>query len=187
MTDSSIAPWASNANEADVAERLRIPGLVCFSGMRQPDDVVDTIDNTAAGLRRIAPYAEEKGVNLNLELLNSKVNHVGYEFDNTAWGVDVCRRVNSPRVKILYDIYHAQIMEGDVIRTIQKNIDFIAHMHTAGNPGRNDLDDQQELNYAGICRAIAATNYAGYVGHEFFPKANRFAAMRAAFALCNQS
>jgi hydroxypyruvate isomerase len=134
----------------------------------------------------VAPYAEQKGVNLNLELLNSKVDHPGYQCDHTAWGVAVCERVNSPRVKLLYDIYHMQIMEGDVIRTIRDNIKWIGHFHTAGNPGRNDLNDTQELNYAGICRAIAATGYGLYVGHEFRPKGDPIAALHETFAICNQ-
>ena len=130
--------------------------------------------------------AEAKGVNLNIELLNSKVNHPGYQCDHTNWGVAVCEKVNSPRVKLLYDIYHMQIMEGDLIRTIRQNIKWIGHFHTAGNPGRNDMDDTQELNYAGICRAIAETGYDLYVGHEFKPKGDLIAAMRETFALCDQ-
>ena len=171
----------------DIAARHSIPGLISFSGNRQPfQSELDAIDAVADGFRRIAPYAEEKGVNLNMELLNSKVNHPGYQCDHTAWGVAVCEKVNSPRVKLLYDIYHMQIMEGDVIRTIQRNIRWIGHFHTAGNPGRNDMDDTQELNYAGICRAIAATSYPYYVGHEFVPQGDLIEALRAAFALCDQ-
>ena len=170
----------------DIAARCGIPGVICFSGNRQPfQSETDAIDATAAGLRRVAPYAEQKGVNLNVELLNSKVNHPGYQCDHTAWGVAVCEKVDSPRVKLLYDIYHMQIMEGDVIRTIRENIRWIGHFHTAGNPGRNDFDDTQELNYAGICRAIAATGYEYYVGHEFAPKNDMTAALQQAFAICN--
>ena len=116
-----------------------------------------------------------------MELLNSKVNHPGYQCDHTAWGVAVCEKVNSPRVKLLYDIYHMQIMEGDLIRTIRQNIKWIGHFHTAGNPGRNDMDDTQELNYAGICRGIAGTGYDLYVGHEFKPKGDLIEAMRETF------
>ena len=140
----------------------------------------------ADGLRRVAPYAEKRGVNLNIELLNSKIDHPGYQCDHSAWGVAVCERVNSPRVKLLFDIYHMQIMEGDVIRNIRENIGWIGHFHTAGNPGRRDMDDDQELNYAGICRAIAASGYDGYVGHEFQPKGDVLEALRRAFALCDQ-
>ena len=171
----------------DVAAAHGIPGLICFSGNRLPHmNEMEAIEAVADGLRRVALYAEEKGVNLNLELLNSKVNHPGYQCDHTAWGVAVCERVDSPRVKLLYDIYHMQIMEGDVIRTIQENIQWIGHFHTAGNPGRNDMDDTQEMNYAGICRAIAETEYDLYVGHEFRPKGATVEALRQTFALCDQ-
>ena len=171
----------------DIAAKYGIPGLITFSGNRQPfQSELEAIDACADGLRRIAPYAEEKGINLNMELLNSKVNHPGYQCDHTAWGVAVCEKVNSPRVKLLYDIYHMQIMEGDVIRTVRQNIRWIGHFHTAGNPGRNDMDDTQELNYAGICRAIAMTGYANYVGHEFVPKGDLIEAIRATFKICDQ-
>jgi len=171
----------------DIAAKYGIPGLICFSGNRQPFQTEsEAIEAVADGFKRIAPYAEEKGVNLNMELLNSKVDHPGYQCDHTAWGVAVCERVNSPRVKLLYDIYHMQIMEGDIIRTIRDNIHWIGHFHTAGNPGRNDMDDTQELNYAGICRGIATTGYSGYVGHEFKPKGDLIEALRKAFVLCDQ-
>jgi len=171
----------------DMAARHGIAGVICFSGNRQPYvSELEAIEATADGLRRIAPYAEQKGVNLNLELLNSKIDHPGYQCDHTAWGVAVCERVNSPGVKLLYDIYHMQIMEGDVIRTIQQNIRWIGHFHTAGNPGRRDMDDTQELNYAGICRAIAETGYDLYVGHEFTPKGDPIGALRQTFAMCDQ-
>jgi hydroxypyruvate isomerase len=171
----------------DIATRHGVPGLICFSGNRQPYQTeLEAIAAVADGLMRIAPYAEEKGVNLNLELLNSKVDHPGYQCDHTAWGAAVCERVNSPRVKLLYDIYHMQIMEGDVIRTIRQNIQWIGHFHTAGNPGRNDMDDAQELNYAGICKAIAATGYDLYVGHEFVPRGDLIEALGYTFELCDQ-
>jgi len=171
----------------DIAAAHGIPGVICFSGNRQPHMTeLEAIEAVADGLRRIAPYAEEKGVNLNVELLNSKVDHPGYQCDHAAWGVAVCERVNSPRVKLLYDIYHMAIMEGDIIRTIRDNIKWIGHFHTAGNPGRNDLDDSQELNYTGICRAIAATGYDLYVGHEFRPKGDPIAALKTTFAICDQ-
>jgi hydroxypyruvate isomerase len=171
----------------DIAAKYGIPGLICFSGNRQPFQTeLEAIDAVVDGFRRIAPYAEEKGVNLNMELLNSKVNHPGYQCDHTAWGVAVCEKVNSPRVKLLYDIYHMQIMEGDIIRTIRANIKWIGHFHTAGNPGRNDMDDTQELNYAGICRAIAGTGYPYYVGHEFVAKGDLIAALRETFVRCDQ-
>lgn len=170
----------------DLAAKHGIPGVICFSGNRrdgQSDE--DAIEATAAGLRRSATYAEKLGVNLNMELLNSKIDHPGYQCDHTSWGVAVCERVNSPNVKLLYDIYHMQIMEGDVIRTITENIRWIGHFHTAGVPGRNDLDSSQELNYAAISRAISASGYKYYVGHEFMPKGDMLAALKSAFDICN--
>ena len=171
----------------DIAADHGIPGLICMSGNRLPhQSELQAIDAVVDGLRQIAPYAEKKGVNVNLELLNSKVNHPGYQCDHTAWGVAVCEKVGSSRVKLLYDIYHMQIMEGDVIRTIRENIQWIGHFHTAGNPGRQDFDDTQELNYTGICSAIADTGYELYVGHEFAPKGEIVAALRRAFRICDQ-
>ena len=172
----------------DVAVEHGIPGLICFSGNRRADQSDEEgMQVCAAGLLRIAPYAEEKGINLNMELLNSKVDHGSYQCDRTAWGVAMCQRVDSPRVKLLYDIYHMQIMEGDVIRTIRDNIRWIGHFHTAGNPGRHELNDTQELNYTGICRAIAATGYDLYIGHELMPEGDRLAALRQAYEVCNQA
>ena len=170
----------------DIAARAGIPGVICFSGNRQPHmGEVEAIDAVADGLKRVAAHAEDKGVNLNLELLNSKIDHAGYQCDHTAWGVAVCEKVASPRVKLLYDIYHMQIMEGDVIRTITDSIAHLGHFHTAGNPGRRDLDDEQELNYPAICRAIAATGFDGYLAHEFTPRADRLEGLATASALCN--
>ncbi|MFB3040937.1 MAG: TIM barrel protein, partial [Candidatus Poribacteria bacterium] len=143
------------------------------------------IDITAEGLSRVAKAAEEKGINLCVELLNSKVDHAGYQCDLTTWGVEVCKRVDSPRVKLLYDIYHMQIMEGDLIRTVKENINYIGHFHTAGNPGRNDLDDEQEIYYPAVIQAIAETDYDLYVGHEFIPKGDPIDGLRAAFHLCD--
>ena len=169
----------------ELAIRYQIPNLICFSGNRNGLDDDTGAMNTVEGLKRAAPAAEAKGVTLVIELLNSKVDHKDYQCDHTAWGVQVIRAVNSPRVKLLYDIYHMQIMEGDVIRALRDHIDLIGHVHTAGNPGRHDLDDEQELNYAGIMRAIAATAYNGYVGQEFVPKGDPIAALRAAYQLCD--
>ena len=169
-----------------LAQKYQIPNLIVFSGSRRDGLSEEAgIENTALGLSRVAKAAEEAGVTLVLELLNSKVDHKGYQCDHAAWGVEVCRRVGSPRVKLLYDIYHAQIMEGDVISCIQQNNFYFGHYHTAGVPGRHDLDDTQELNYPPILRAIAATGYAGYVGHEFIPKGDPVAALEAAYRLCD--
>lgn len=170
----------------DIAAERGIGGLICFSGnIVEGMKEEEAIDNTADGLRRVASYAEDKGINLNIELLNSKVDHEGYQCDCTDWGLEVVERVDSSRVKLLYDIYHMQIMEGDVIRTIGEHSGAIGHFHTAGNPGRSDLDDTQELNYAAICAAIAATGYDGYVGHEFRPKGDVLPALKQAFEVCD--
>ncbi len=171
----------------DVAAKYGIPGLICFSGERlagQSD--ADAIPVVAAGLRRAAPYAERKGINLNLELLNSKVDHIGYLCDHSAWGVQVCQLVNSPRVRLLFDIYHMQIMEGDLIRNITQYIQWIGHFHTAGVPGRFDIDDTQEINYRAVCRAIRATGYDLYLAHEFKPKGDLLTALRQAYTTCSQ-
>lgn len=170
----------------ELAAANDIPGLITFSGNRYEGlSDEEGIDIIAEGLSRVTKTAEEKGVNLCLELLNSKVNHPDYQCDSTAWGVEVCKRVNSPRAKLLYDIYHMQIMEGDIIRTLQDNIEYIGHFHTAGNPGRHDLDEEQEINYPPIMRAIAETGYTLYVGHEFIPKGDPIEGLRAAAQLCD--
>jgi hydroxypyruvate isomerase len=171
----------------DLAARYNVPGLICFSGNRRSgQSELEAVEACAAGLAKIAPYAEAKGVNLNLELLNSKIDHPGYQCDHTDWGLAVVKRVNSPRVKLLYDIYHMQIMEGDLIRTIVNNIQWIGHFHTAGVPGRSEIDDSQEINYRAVCRAIASTPYDLYVGHEFRPLGDLFSALEEAFAICDQ-
>lgn len=169
----------------ELAAANDIPGLICFSGNREGKSEEEGRDNTIEGLLRVVKAAEEKGVNLCIELLNSKVNHPDYQCDHTAWGVEVCKGVNSPRAKLLYDIYHMQIMEGDLIRTIKENIDYIGHFHTAGNPGRKDLDDVQEIYYPAVMRAVAETGYDLYVSHEFVPKGAPLLAMKAAFDTCN--
>jgi hydroxypyruvate isomerase len=163
------------------AERLEIPNVICFSGNRNGLSDEAGAENTAEGLIRITRDAENAGVNLALELLNSKVDHPDYQADHTEWGLKVCRSVGSPRVKLLYDIYHMQIMEGDIIRTIRAAKDYISYYHTAGNPGRNDLDDSQELNYPAILRTIRETGHTGYVTHEFIPKGDPIAALRTVF------
>ncbi len=166
-----------------LAERWRIPVLICFSGNRNGLDDAIGAEQTAEGLRRIARAAEDGGVTLALELLNSKVDHPDYQCDRTAWGVKVCEWVDSPRVKLLYDVYHMQIMEGDVIRTIQRHHAHFGHYHIAGNPGRHEPDESQELNYPAILRAIRATGYVGYVGMEFVPRGDPIAALAASFQL----
>jgi hydroxypyruvate isomerase len=160
-----------------------IPNVITFSGNRKGMSDGEGLENTVAILNRVKGIAEKHNVTICIELLNSKVNHKDYMFDHTAWGVEVIKRVNSPRVKILYDIYHAQIMEGDIIRTIRENIQHIAHFHTGGNPGRNELDDTQELNWRTIAKAIADLNFQGYVAHEFVPKRDPLTSLREAALL----
>jgi hydroxypyruvate isomerase len=169
----------------EVAKQHKIHALIVFSGNRCGLDDYRGMDNTAEGLLRVKKAAENAGVTLVLELLNSKVDHKDYQCDHTMWGVNVVKRVDSPRVKLLYDIYHMQIMEGDVIRTIKENIKYIGHFHTAGNPGRNDLDTTQELYYPAITKAISDTGYDGYVGQEFMAKGDGLKALKHAFDQCN--
>jgi len=169
----------------EIAKQHNIPGVIAFSGNRDGRSDEASIAVCAEGLRKVAKAAEAAGINVNMELLNSKRDHHGYQCDHTAWGVRVCTAVNSPRVKLLYDIYHMAIMEGDLIATITENIKHIGHFHTAGNPGRGPLDDTQEICYPAVCRAIASTGYDLYVGHEFKPKADPAAALRSAFKTCD--
>jgi hydroxypyruvate isomerase len=137
------------------------------------------------GLNRVKKIAEDHGVTICMELLNSKVNHKDYMCDHTAWGVNVVQQVNSPNVKLLYDIYHMQIMEGDLIDTIQQNIQWIGHFHTGGVPGRHELNDQQEVQWDGVMRGIVATNFHGYVAHEFVPTEDPYTALLQAANLCD--
>jgi hydroxypyruvate isomerase len=168
-----------------LAKAAKVPNLITFFGNRKgmPDD--QAITNCVAALNRIKPIAEDNGVIVVVELLNSKVNHKDYQGDKTAFGVEVMKRVNSPNVKLLYDIYHMQIMEGDIIRTIQDNHQWIAHYHTGGVPGRNELDPTQELQWPAIAKAILATGYTGYFAHEFIPKREPMASLREAVVLCD--
>ena len=168
----------------DLAQKYAIQCLICFSGNRYGESDERGIDVTAEGLRRVAKAAEEAGVYLVVELLNSKVDHTNYQCDLTGWGVEVIKRVESPRVKLLYDIYHMQIMEGDLIRTIGENSEHIAHYHTAGNPGRNNLDENQEIYYPAVMAAIRNTGYDGYVGHEFIPLGDPLEALKNALLTC---
>jgi hydroxypyruvate isomerase len=160
-----------------LAQRWHIPVLICFSGNRNGLSDEVGIENTARGLSRVARAAEDAGVDLALELLNSKIDHPDYQCDRTAWGLAVIARVASPRVKLLYDVYHMQVMEGDVIRTIQTHHHTFAHYHVAGNPGRHDPDRTQELWYPAIYEAIAATGYTGCVGMEYIPRADPIASL----------
>ncbi len=145
----------------------------------------EAIKNCVDALRRLAPAAEEHGVTICVELLNSKIDHPDYHGDRTPFGAEIIRLVESPRVKLLNDIYHMQIMEGDVIRTIRDYADDIAHYHTGGVPGRNELDENQELQWPAICRAIVETGFNGYVAHEFVPTRDPLTSLREAVALCD--
>jgi hydroxypyruvate isomerase len=153
----------------DEAAANGVPNIITFSGNRNGMGDAEGADHCVAFLDRVKAHAEDKGVTICMEYLNSKVNHKDYMFDHIAWGVDVMKRVNSPRVRILFDIYHAQIMDGDIVRNIRDHYQWIGHFHTGGNPGRHEIDDTQELNYHFIARAIADLNYNGYVAHEYSP------------------
>ena len=169
------------------------PNLITFSGNRKGKDKWGsyTLDdeqglkNCVAGLKRIVPVAEKNNVTIIVELLNSKVNHAEYMADHTKWGVELCKQVGSDRVKLLYDIYHMQIMEGDVIRTIKESSKYIGHYHTGGNPGRNEIDETQEIYYPAVMKAIVATGYKGYVGQEFIPKRDPLASLKQSIQICD--
>jgi hydroxypyruvate isomerase len=144
--------------------------IICFSGNRKGMDDQKGIENCAIGIKRFIATAEKHKVNVVMELLNSKVNHKDYMCDHTAWGVELCKQVGSERFKLLYDIYHMQIMEGDMIATIKKSHQYIAHYHTGGVPGRNEIDETQEINYPAVMKAIVETGFKGHVAQEFIPK-----------------
>jgi hydroxypyruvate isomerase len=167
------------------AKAMNVPNLITFFGNRRgmPDE--QAIDNCVTGLNRIKAMAEDNGVTVIVELLNSKVDHKDYQGDHTVFGVEVVKRVDSPRVKLLYDIYHMQIMEGDVIRTVRDNKQWIAHFHTGGVPGRHELDETQELQWRSVAQAIHDTGYTGYFAHEFIPTRDPLTSLREAVVLCD--
>jgi hydroxypyruvate isomerase len=162
-----------------------LTNLICFSGNRAGLDDEQGIKNCAIGLKRLMPAAEKHKVTIVMELLNSKVDHKDYQCDKTEWGVALCKEVGSERFKLLYDIYHMQIMEGDVIATIRKHHPFIAHYHTGGVPGRNEIDEGQELFYPAIMRAIVATGYKGFVGQEFIPRRDPLVSLKQGVQICD--
>lgn len=184
-TENHDAIEAAFRKNIPLAAKAGVPNVITFSGTRRGMSDEEGARNTVAGLNRVKKIAEDNGVTICMELLNSKVNHPDYMCDHTAWGVGVVREVNSPNVKLLYDIYHMQIMEGDLITTIRDNIQWIAHFHTGGVPGRHELDDTQEVQWDGVMRGIAGTDFKGYVAHEFVPAHDPFAGLRAAAELCN--
>ena len=160
--------------------------LICFSGSRRGKTDEEGWNNCIIGLQKLIPLAEKHNVTLVMELLNSKIDHKDYQCDRTYWGVELAKRLGSENFKLLYDIYHMQIDEGDVIRNIRENHQYIAHFHTAGVPGRNEIDETQELNYPAIIKAIAATAYKGFVGQEFIPKnLNKLASLKQAITICD--
>jgi hydroxypyruvate isomerase len=168
-----------------LAAKAGVPNVITFSGNRDGMSDQEGAKNTIAGLNRVKKIAEDNGVVICMELLNSKVNHKDYMCDHTAWGVQVMEAVNSPHVKLLYDIYHMQIMEGDLVATIQQNIQWLGHFHTGGVPGRHELDGSQEVQWDGVMRGIAATNFQGYVAHEFVPARDPLTSLRQAVDLCD--
>jgi hydroxypyruvate isomerase len=162
------------------------PNMICFSGNRAGMDDEEGLRNCAIGLKRIVGLAERRKVTVCMELLNSKVDHRDYMGDHTAWGFELCRQVGSERFKILYDIYHMQIMEGDVIRTIRENHQYIAHYHTGGVPGRHEIDDTQELFYPAIMQAVVDTGFKGFVAQEFIPsRADALASLEQGVHICD--
>ena len=166
------------------AAKARVPNVIAFPGNRRGMSDEEGAANTIAGLNRVKRIAEDNGVTICLELLNSKVDHADYMADHTAWGVKVMQEVASPHVKLLYDAYHMQIMEGDLIDTIRKNIRWIGHFHTGGVPGRHDLDGTQEVNWHAVAKAVADTGFKGYFAHEFVPSGDPLPALRAAVRTC---
>jgi hydroxypyruvate isomerase len=168
-----------------LAAKAGVPNVITFSGNRAGMSDDEGAKNCVTGLNRLKKIAEDHGVNICMELLNSKVNHKDYMCDHTAWGVRVVSEVNSPNVKLLYDIYHMQIMEGDLVRTIQENIQWLGHFHTGGVPGRHELDGTQEVQWDGVMRGILAANYHGYVAHEFVPTRDPLTSLRQAVDLCD--
>jgi hydroxypyruvate isomerase len=167
------------------AAKAGVPNVITFSGNRAGLSDEEGARNTIAGLNRLKKIAEDHGVTICLELLNSKRDHHDYMCDHSAWGVRVAQEVNSPNVKLLYDIYHMQIMEGDLIETIRGNIQWIGHFHTGGVPGRHELNGTQEIQWDAVMRAIADSGFRGYVAHEFIPTADPLASLKSAADLCD--
>ena len=171
---------------APVVAEHGFPNIICFSGNREGMSDEQGLENCAVGLKRIAPIAEKHKVNICMELLNSKVNHPDYMCDHTKWGVELVKQVGSERFKLLYDIYHMQIMEGDLCATIRGNHQYIAHYHTGGVPGRHEIDDSQEINYPVVMKTILDTGYKGFVAQEFIPKrSDKIASLKQGVEICD--
>lgn len=170
----------------DLVADAGFTNLICFSGNRNGMDDETGLMNSVEGLKKILGKAEKRGVVIQMELFNSKIDHPDYMCDNSAWGIELCKRLDSPNFKLLYDIYHMQISEGDIIRTIQDHHQYFGHYHTAGVPGRNEIDETQELFYPAIMQAIVATGYKGYVAQEFIPAANNpLESLKRAISICD--
>jgi hydroxypyruvate isomerase len=184
-TENHEAIEAAMRKNVPLAAKAGVPNVITFSGNRNGLSDEEGARNTVIGLRRLRSLIEDNGVILCMELLNSKRDHHDYMCDHTAWGVKVVEEVNSPNIKLLYDIYHMQIMEGDLIATIRENSKWIGHFHTGGVPGRHELDDTQEVTWAAVMRGIASTGYKGYVAHEFVPVNDPLTSLRQAVDLCD--
>jgi hydroxypyruvate isomerase len=167
------------------AAAMKVPNVITFFGNRMGMSDAEASANCIEGLNRVKKIAEDNGVTICVELLNSKVDHKDYQGDHTAFGVAIVKAVGSPRVKLLSDLYHMQIMEGDLIRTLRDNKEYIAHFHTGGVPGRHELDDTQEVNWRAVASAIAATGFQGYMAHEFVPTRDPLTSLREAVTLCD--
>jgi hydroxypyruvate isomerase len=178
-----IVKQLSERIEFAAAEGL--PNVICMAGNRNGMSDEEGLENCAVGVKRVVGLAEQKGVTVCMEGLNSKIDHKDHMYDHTRWGVELCKKVGSPRFKLLYDIYHMQIMEGDVIRTIREYKEYIAHYHTGGVPGRHEIDEAQELNYPAIMKAILETGYKGFVGQEFIPARDPLASLAQGFRICD--
>ena len=177
---------ANYSRQIELVAAAGYTNLICFSGNRNGMDDETGLQNCVEGLKQILPLAVEKGVVIQMELFNSKVDHPDYMCDNTAWGIELCKRLDSPNFKLLYDIYHMQIEEGDIIRTIRENHRYFGHYHTAGVPGRHEIEENQELFYPAIMKAIVETGYEGYVAQEFIPtREDPTESLRKAIALCD--
>jgi hydroxypyruvate isomerase len=161
------------------------PNIICFSGNRKGMSDAEGLENCAIGLKRITPIAEKHGVTIIMELLNSKRSHKDYMCDHSAWGVDLCKKVGSERFKLLYDIFHMQIMDGDVIDTIKENNQYFGHYHTGGVPGRAEIDDTQEIYYPAVMKAIVATGFKGFVAQEFIPRRTPLVSLKQAIQICD--
>jgi hydroxypyruvate isomerase len=184
-TENHAAIEAGFRKNIPLAAKAGVPNVITFSGNRRGMSDEEGARNAVIGLNRVKKIAEDNGVTICVELLNSKVDHHDYMADHTAWGARVVEEVNSPHVKLLYDIYHMQIMEGDLIATIRKNIGSIGHFHTGGVPGRHELDGSQEVQWSAVMRAIADTGFKGYVAQEFVPTHDPLTSLREAVELCD--